>query len=181
MKLIITRGWAIVGVTALLAVGFALGYALGSRNSPDMIDSPNTLTPTDMGRAFGNVSPTMHEPAAEQAKAKSLSGLVAGLEQKVAANPDNIDQQLLLAQTYNELDNRTKSLKLLRSLNQQAPEDPQVKITLATILMAGSDRHELQQASRLFDEAAKLKPEIAGMVRLYQGEISVKLDHLSKQ
>lgn len=177
-----TKGWRIIGAIALLVATFALGYSLGSRNNQSVIDTPNTLTPADMERAFGNVSPTVHDqPATEQPTAKSLSGLIAGLEQKVAANPENIEQQLLLAQTYNELDDRAKSLKLLHALNQKAPKNSQVKVTLATILMTGSDRQELKQAARLFDEAIKLKPEIAGMARLYQGEINLKLDQLSKQ
>ena len=110
----------------------------------------------------------------------SLGGLVAGLEKKVAANPENIDQQLLLAQTYKELDNRSKSLNLLHSLNKQAPKNAQVKITLATVLMTGDDKQELKEASQLFDEAIKLKPEVASMARLYQGEIKVKLDNMAK-
>lgn len=181
MNLKTMRVWSIIGAVALLALAFALGYGLGSRSSQNTIDISNTLTSTDVERAFGNVNSPVHEPASQQTTAKSLSGLVAGLEQKVSADPGNIEQQLLLAQTYNELDNRTKSLKLLNSLNQQAPQNPQVKITLATILMSGSDRQELKQASRLFDEAIKLNPEITGMARLYQGEINVKLDQLTKQ
>jgi len=156
-----TKGWRIIGAIALLAATFALGYGLGSRTTQSQIETPNTLSSTDMERAFGNVSPTVHDqPATEQPTAKSLSGLVAGLEQKVAANPENIEQQLLLAQTYNELDGRAKSLKLLHALNQKAPKNSQVKITLATILMTGSDRQELNRPLDYSMKPSSLNPKL---------------------
>ena len=181
MKIITQQVWTIVGATALLAVTFSLGYLAGSNSQKVPAETASALTTTDMEHAFGSVKPSAHEPAMKEPAAMSLSGLVAGLEKKVAANPENIDQQLLLAQTYNQLDNRTKSLKLLHSLNKQEPKNAQVKITLATILMTGEDKQELKQASQLFDEAIKLKPEVASMARQYQGEIRVKLDNMAKQ
>ena len=168
----------VVGGAALLAATFALGYWIGNKNLQNPITPPATLTSSDMEHAFGSVKSRTHETAMQEPAAMGLSGLVAGLEKKVAANPENIDQQLLLAQTYNELDNRAKSLKLLQSLIKQAPKNPQVKITLATILMTSTDKQELKQAARLFDDAIKLKPEAASMARLYQGEIQVKLDNM---
>lgn len=181
MKINKQLGLAIVGGTALLAAAFGLGYQVGSKSQSSQIETSNTLSSTDMEHAFGSVKAPAHEPAMPEAAVMGLSGLVAGLEKKVAANPENIDQQLLLAQTYNELDNRSKSLKLLRSLNKQSPKNAQVKITLATILMSGVDKQELQEASQMFDEAIKLKPDTASMARMYQGEIRVKLDNMTKQ
>ena len=162
----------------ILLITFALGFFAG--NKKNSVDTPTPLSASDMERAFGSVKTPAHETAMDEPKAMSLNGLVAGLEKKVAANPENIDQQLLLAQTYNELDNREKSLKVLRALSKQAPKNAQVKITLATILMTSSDKKELKEATQSFDEAIKLKPEVAGMARMYQGEIRVKLDELAK-
>lgn len=185
MKTFKQRIWMLVGAAALLALTFALGYMLGSRSQKPSEDPENTLTATDMQRAFGSTKPTeptsVHEAAKQEPQLMSLSGLLVGLEKKVAANPENIDQQLLLAQTYNELDNRAKSLNLLNSLLKRAPGNVQVKITLATTLMTGTERQELVHASKLFDDVMKLKPEAANMARLYQGEISVKLDNMVKQ
>jgi cytochrome c-type biogenesis protein CcmH/NrfG len=181
MKIIAQKVWTIVGAAALLAATFSLGYLAGSKSQKIPAETENSLTTTDMEHAFGSVKPSAHEPEMKEPAAMSLSGLVAGLEKKVAANPENIDQQLLLAQTYNQLDNREKSLKLLHSLNKQETNNAQVKITLATILMAGTDKQELKEASQLFDEAVKIKPEAASMARLYQGEIRVKLDNMTKQ
>lgn len=172
--------WKIIGGVAVLSATFALGYFVGSKPIKGSVDPINALTTKDMEHAFGSVKPAEHAAAMQEPSAMSLGGLVAGLEKKVAANPEDIDQQLLLAQTYSELDNRDKSIKLMRALNKQAPKNAQVKITFATILMKSDDKQELKEASQLFDEAIKLKPDAASMARMYQGEIRVKLDNLTK-
>lgn len=172
--------WKIIGVVIVLLATFGLGYYVGSKSDKPAIEPLDSLTSKDMEHAFGNVKPADHGAAMQEPTAMSLGGLVAGLEKKVAANPENIDQQLLLAQTYSELDNREKSIKLLRALNKKSPKNAQVKITFATILMKGEDKQELKEASQLFDEAIKLKPDVASMARMYQGEIRVKLDKAAK-
>lgn len=177
MEITKQRGIAILISVLALTASFALGYMVGNKNQKSQADAPNSLSTSDMDLAFGSAKPNAHLADNKEGKASSLSGLVAGLEKKVAANPNNIDQQLLLAQTYNELESREKSVQLLRTLNKNTPNNPQVKITFATILMNSSDAQELKEASKLFEEAIKLKPEVANMARLYQGEIKVKLEN----
>lgn len=164
----------------VLSATFALGYSVGNKAGKPSIEPIETLTTTDMDHAFGNVKPADHTSTSEEPSVMSLGGLVAGLEKKVAANPENIDQKLLLAQTYSELNSRDKSLTLLRALNKQAPKNAQVKITFATILMKSEDKQELKEASQLFDEAIKLKPDTTSMARMYQGEIKAKLGSVAK-
>ena len=170
----------IIILIAALTASFALGYGVGNKAGKPAIEPLNGLSTTDMDHAFGSVKPADHPSMTEDPSVMSLGGLVAGLEKKVAANPDNIDQKILLAQTYSELDNRSKSINLLRALNKQAPKNAQVKITFATILMKSEDKQELKEASQLFDEAIKLKPEAASMAKMYQGEIKVKLGKIAK-
>jgi len=165
----------IFGGVTLLVVTFYLGYLTGNKNFTSPIEASGKLTPTDMDHAFGNVKPPELDTINPKPAAMSLSGLVAGLEKKVAANPENIDQQLLLAKTYYELDNRSKSLTLLRSLSKKAKNNNDVKITLATTLMSGTDKQELTEAYQLLDEAVKLNPEVVKMARMYQGQIKLKL------
>lgn len=165
----------------MLAMFFGLGYAVGSKTLQYPVETAGKLTSSDIEHAFAGVRSSAHEPTMHEPAAMGLSGLVAGLEKKVAENPKNIDQQLLLAQTYNELNNRAQSLKLLHSLNKQFPENAQVKITLATILMTGADKQELKEAYQMFDAAIELKPEVASMARMYQGEIRVELENMDRQ
>lgn len=165
---------------AVLITAFYLGYITGNQAPSSPASPASPLTPRDMEHAFGSVKTPELETINPQPAATSLSSLVTGLEKKVVANPENIDQQLLLAQTYNELDNRARSLKLLRDLNKKTSSNPQVKITLATILMSGTDKQELKEAYQLFDKAITLNPEVSKMAKLYQGEIKVKLGTAQK-
>jgi cytochrome c-type biogenesis protein CcmH/NrfG len=167
----------------VLAITFTLGYWMGNRNNRTNLETPNMLSHQDMEHAFGSINPAAMEASPHASAmqgdpmAMGLSGLVAGLEKKVAANPDNIEQQLLLAQTYKELDSRDKALVLLNKLNKRAPKNAQVKFILAKILMSGDDKQELKQALKLFDEAIKLQPELSSDAKLFQGEINVKLNN----
>lgn len=170
----------------LLAFAFTLGYWMGGRNKQTPIDTSNTLTDQDMEHAFGNFKPSAlesspHESAMQGGQmVMGLSGLVAGLEKKVAANPDNIEQQLLLAQTYKELNNRDKAIALLQTLNKRISRNAEVKFTFAKILMSGEDKQELNQALKLFDEAIKLQPDLSSDAKLLQGEINVKLNNIPR-
>jgi cytochrome c-type biogenesis protein CcmH/NrfG len=172
MKMNTKQSVKILTIASVLIATFALGYYAGSNTQDSNLTTTKSLSASDMEHAFGRTKPADLESIMPDTAAKSLGSLVEGLEKKVAATPENIDQQLLLAQTYNELDSREKSLVLLRKLNKQEPKNPQVKITLATVLMKSSDKQELNEALRVFDEA--------NMARIYQGEIKVKLDGMSK-
>lgn len=173
-----------VGAATLLAVTFALGFVLGSNSQKSTLQTEKSLSSSNIEHAFGKANKdqqatgqaTPHEPMV-----KGLGGLVEGLEKKVAADPANINHQLLLAQTYKELNEYPKSIKLLRTLHKQYPKDPQVKITLASVLMTGTEKQDLQEALQVFDEAIKLKPEAASMARMYQGEIKSKLQYMAKK
>ena len=180
MKITKQHGLNILVGAIALTVFFTLGYLVANKSEKTDADTPTAPTNSDMDLAFGNPKSSAHQSGMNGTASSSLSGLVAGLEKKVAANPGNIDQQLLLAQTYKELDNRDKSIKLLSALNKSAPNNAQVKIIFATILMTSADKQELKEASKLFDEAIKLNPEVANMARLYQGEIKVKLGKSTK-
>lgn len=185
MKIAQQPGFKIALAIAVLLITFALGYWAGSKNQSSRIEPSASLTNTDMEHAFGQIASATHEsesgPATGEPSAKSLGDLVAGLEKKVAANPENIDQQLLLAQTYNELGNREKSLKLLHELNRNNPKNAQVKITFATVLMKGGTKSELQESIKVFDEAIKLKPDVEKMARMYQSEARSSLESSVKQ
>ncbi len=175
------RTWMITGVSVLVIAAFALGYLLGSKNPKPALEAVTSVSKSDMRGAFGNRPIAPEETAAPQGvQVASLGGLVAGLERKVAADPGNIDQQVLLARTYQELGEHTKALKLLRTLHQHQAGSTEVNVTLATTLMAGTDRQELQEAYQLLDDAARQKAEVTPMARLYQGEIQVKLGDTPK-
>lgn len=182
MPAVTQRTWLIAGVILLVIAAFGLGFLAGRNNPPAAADTPPAITAADMrGLSFGNrplaQESAMQPPAAHEQtqQAGNLSTLVTSLEKKVAANPDNLEQQLLLARTYQELGERDKGLKLLRKLHQRDSGNPELNLTLATVLMAGSDKQELQESERLLEGAVSLNPQTTAMARLYQGDIQLKL------
>lgn len=163
-------------VVALIA--FAIGYYVASNDRHIASNVRSTINEDDTDHMFGKINMMKQSSDAHEnqdSSARSLGDLVAGLEKKVAANPENIDQQLLLAQTYNELNQREKSISLLNKLNKQAGKNAQVKIVYATVLMKSDNTQDLKLAYQLFEEAIKLKPDVESMAKMYMGEINVKL------
>ncbi len=153
----------------LVAVGvvlvmFGVGYGLGQ------------IHPDDAAKSGGNPGDETAPPAAQPApSAGNLADLFPGLEAKVAANPDNIDQRVLLGQTYAELGQRDKAIKELHTAYRAAPQDARIAIVLATALMNDGTPAELRESFKLLGEAVGRKPEVAPMARLYQGDILTKL------
>ena len=150
----------------LVAVGvvlvmFGVGYGLGQ------------IRPADAAKSGGNAGDETASPPASSAG--NLADLLPGLEAKVAANPDNVDQRVLLGQTYAELGQRDKAIKELRAAHRAASQDARVAIVLATALMNGGAPAELRESFKLLGEAVGRKPEVAPMARLYQGDILTKL------
>lgn len=148
---------------AVLAVGlFAIGLAVGRYHQADV-----------PGEAQSSIPPA--EADGNAPKVASLSDLLPGLEAKVAANPKDIDQRLLLARTYSELGQRDKAVRELRIVHRAQPKNTEVTILLATALMEGDSRRDLDESFALLDEAVRQNPAVSPMARLYQGDIRAKL------
>jgi cytochrome c-type biogenesis protein CcmH/NrfG len=157
----------IAGAAVLGAVVFAAGYQLGGRKSA-------TDELPVMPRLSGVTE--MSPPAKDDAKsAGRLEDLLPSIEAKVAANPGDMDQRVLLARTYVELGQRDKGITALRALRKDAPQNTEVLILLATTLSGGGRPEELREALGVYDAAVQLKPAVAPMARLYQGEALEKL------
>jgi cytochrome c-type biogenesis protein CcmH len=154
--------WVVMGTGAaiLVAILFGVGFAFGW--FPQKPESEAESSPHASGASGA--------PAAA-----SLGDLLPGLEAKVAANPQDIDQRMLLAQTYGELGQRDKSIKELRAVHKAAPNNTQATVLLGAALMQSDAQKDLREAYKLLDEAVRVKAAVAPMARLYQGEILVKL------
>jgi len=78
--------------------------------------------------------------------APDLSSLLGRMEDKVQAEPNNISNRLLLAQTYNELGLLDKALAEARSAAKQFPDHSRAKLVLASILSKRKNEAELNEA-----------------------------------
>ncbi|HEY6094772.1 MAG TPA: tetratricopeptide repeat protein [Gallionellaceae bacterium] len=184
MPTISQRTRLIAGGTALTIAAFGLGYLAGRNSHPALSlgEEQPAVTASDMRGAFGNlpIRQQQQAPAPQEQQVASLGSLVSGLEKKVAADPNNTDLQLLLARTYQELGDRDKGIRLLRKLHQKEAGNLDISITLATQLVESSNPQDLQEADRLLEDAVRVKPQVAAMARLYQGDIQLKLGDRAK-
>lgn len=153
----------ILSVAGVALVMFGIGYGVAHLQpgaAPTAGTSQNAATPP---------------PQATPMNAGNLADLLPGLEAKVAANPNDVNQRVLLAQTYGELGQRDKGIKEMRTAHRAAPQDARITILLATALMDGGPQSDLRESYKLLGEAVSRKPEVAPMARLYQGDILMKL------
>lgn len=154
------RWWG-AGLLAVAALMFGAGYLFGGfQASKDDSGAPPARESGTEGRGVS---------------VASLNDLLPGLEAKVAANPRDTSQRMLLAQTYMELGQSDKGVEQLRQVRKQTPDDVEVTILLATALMERGNVADLKESSALLESALRAKPAVMPMVRLYQGEIRVKL------
>jgi len=160
----------IIGIVVLAVVGGAVGYWLGHQKE----QPPASAFGANPGAPATAMPGSPHAPTG-QATLPTLEALLPGLEKKVAANPRDIDQRLLLAQTYKEVGQRDKSLKTLRAIHRDAPANTSATILLATTLMQGNNPAQLKEAFALLDRAVRERPPVEVMARLYQGEIRQRL------
>ncbi len=162
------KNWLVILAVAVLAISAGVvGYSMGSKK-----DEPPASA---FGAGPDGAPENPHGGQPGQAALPTLESLLPQLEKKVAANPKDIDQRLLLAQTYNEVGKRDQGLKTLRAIHRDAPANNQATILLATSLMQGNNPAELRESFTLLDEAARARPAVEVMARLYQGEIRQRL------
>ena len=168
----------------VLVAGFAISALLIAAlilNAQSAIDKPRSLATAAPDSGWGRSEvpePTaagLSHPTAATAKVSSLQQLLPGLEAKVAANPRDVDLQILLAQTYVELGQELKGQELMDRVHRNFPDDGRVPFARAKMLMTGKTPSDLRRAIHLFEESALNEPKIVHLARLHQGQILLKL------
>lgn len=108
--------------------------------------------------------------------APMLANLIKGLEKKVAADPANAGNKMLLAQTYAEIGELEKGLNILKEVQSADPNNIKVKIVMASVLGKSNNPAELQQAMQILNDIQGADdPNIAGSVLLQRGRLYIKM------
>jgi tetratricopeptide (TPR) repeat protein len=111
-------------------------------------------------------------------QAPDLGSLLGRLEDKVKAEPENMGNRLLLAQTYNELGLADKALNEARAARAQDPAHARAKLVLASILSARDNAEGLQEAKGLLEELKTDDGTKQYLVAMYLGDTSIRMgDH----
>ena len=112
--------------------------------------------------------------------APDLSSLLGRMEEKVKAEPGNISNRLLLAQTYNELGLADKALEEARAAAGQFPEHTRAKLVLASILSNRKNETELKEAVGVLKGLRGSAEVKQYLVEMYLGNAWIRMgDHQS--
>ena len=103
--------------------------------------------------------------------APMLGDLVGRIEEKVKADPANIGNQILLAQTYSELGRNDDGIAVLRKVPAGKPETPRAQIVLASLLAKNGQPEAFTEAFKLLDAAPKVDATQKGYAELYRGKV----------
>lgn len=110
--------------------------------------------------------------------APDLGSLLGKLEGKVKAEPDNINNRLLLAQTYSELGMAEKAIAEARSTEKRFPDHFRAKLVLASILSKQQDQGMLREAVKILTGLKKNHEVKQYLVDMYLGDSWIRLgDH----
>jgi len=113
-------------------------------------------------------------PGQQQTGAPAIDALVGRLEEKVKADPDNVDNRILLAQTYKELGRAPDALQTLRTIHEQHPDNSRANLVLASILSQSSESEELNEALNLL---SNIKDDITiqpYLIDMYRGDALIR-------
>lgn len=108
-------------------------------------------------------------------KAPELSSLLGTLEDKVKAEPGNISNRLLLAQTYNELGFSEKALQEARAASALDLDHSRAKLVLASILSSRDSVDGLNEAKGLLEELKSSGESKQYLVAMYLGDTFIRL------
>ena len=106
----------------------------------------------------------------QQSGAPAIDALLGRLEEKVKADPGNLDNRILLAQTYKELGRIPDATKELRNIQNQDPNNSRANLVLASILSQSNDQIELEESLQVLAKISgddKVQPYL---VELYRGD-----------
>ena len=185
----------LVAVTVLIVVTVMLFVTDDSvKKNPVQNQAASVPQPgnTSAGNSQANSSPANTaqqapaQPAASSpggddkpkaAAAPMLANLIMGLEKKVAADPANSGNKMLLAQTYAEIGEIEKGVNMLREIQAAEPDNIKLRIVLASVLGKSNNPAELKQAMELLDSVGDGAGDanIAGSVLLQRGRLYIKM------
>jgi cytochrome c-type biogenesis protein CcmH len=164
------RPWAALVLLALaIPVGAWLLYA--TLGEPDALEPGALTTPRALAQGPNGAPPDM-----EQA--------VAGLAERLRAEPDNLEGWLLLGRAYKTMERFEPARAALEQAWRLAPQDPDVMIEYAEALaLAAPGRRFEGQSLQLLQQATAVQPEhqrgtwLLGIAAMQAGDPVAAIGH----
>lgn len=148
--------------------GTSTPSSVGTQN--DIVLKPPTLA--NSGRDVPKIVEQLGGNNAGQASgaAPGLESLIGGLEAKVKADPSNVNNRILLAQTYNHLGFSEKAMKELRVIQVENPKNAQVNLVLGALLSKSSKQEDLKESITLLDSIELADKRQKYLIEMHKGD-----------
>ncbi len=134
-------------------------------------DSDSTSPATPMPPIVPLASPGNGKGQGADQVAPGLGDLVGRIETKVKADPSNVSNRILLAQTYGEIGRLDEGIAEVRKLYNEKLDTGRVDMVLASLLIKSGTPSALSEAETLLGKALKRDGAQAGFVQLYKGRL----------
>ncbi len=121
-------------------------------------------------------SQSQNVPASSAQPAPSMDKLLVQLEEKLKANPDNLEGWSILARSYLSLQRYDDAVRALEACYRLAPEEPNILVTLADALAMQNQGKITPRGIQLLEKALQLNPNnptaywLLGMAKQEQGK-----------
>lgn len=102
--------------------------------------------------------------------APGLESLIGGLEAKVKADPDNLGNRILLAQTYNQLGLTEKAMKELRAVQVLDPKNIQANLVLGSLLSESEKEKDLKESLSILDNIDVTDDRQKYLIEMHKGD-----------
>lgn len=116
----------------------------------------------------------------------TAAALYEKLEDRLAAQPDNLNNRFLLARTAVELGDFRAALDAYRYILEQQPNSPQVVSELAQVLYMAAGNRFTPEVQQVFDQALMMDPQntdllgFAGIGAFQSGQFQLAIDYWQK-
>ncbi|NOT73253.1 MAG: hypothetical protein HOP09_18870 [Hyphomicrobium sp.] len=182
--------WAAIAIASLLVIGAGSVSLLLNRNDLRTNANPHANGRIPLPNAMAGApqtNPAMASqgngvPKAGTDGGPDVAAMVAKLESRVNAGNPSIDDVIMLARSYRVLNRDEESVTLYRKAQAMAPEDPAIKLVLASALVRSEKDGYRDEGEKIVDgllAADPKKPEALwlksiGLVRRHEIEAARK-------
>lgn len=99
------------------------------------------------------------QPAPATQQTPDIDAMVARLEARLAANPDDIAGQIMMARSYASLGRAPDALKAWRKALELEPGNSEAQAGLALLLLQSGDENAVREALKQIEQLRRTEPE----------------------
>jgi len=155
--------WVAIAVAAVVLLGAGSASVLLNQNDVKTAENPHAngsipLPTTAAGAPPGNAGPAAGAMA-DANGAPDIAAMVAKLESRVKEGNPTVDDVIMLARSYRVLNRDEESITLYRKAQAMTPDDPAIKLVLASALVRSDNDGYRSEGEKIVDGILSSDPK----------------------